>query len=357
MTRAVANVAVTTAATSPPLLLTAGDSPSLWRSVKYELYDGALDETTTSHSYEAISKLRSLASTIRRNLNETAVQFDMMDHDEPPMELELPSSYDDGVGSRVWEASIALSLLQRSSIAPSLFSCDNVDACNVMELGAGIGLPGLDMARSASVSSVTLTDARPRLLDLAQKNARNVQRAQHAHHGPFARMGFERLAWGDGGGRSSNHHHKEEKDEASSATAFSAKLRAGDAFDLVIGSDICYEPEGVPALTDFLLELAAPTTILIGPANRPSFAALRDALLASGKVTVSERKVSLVCTNMEGQEGGVALAGEHKEEERDDASLVLQHEQQRARRLHSGGVHRVLVVVPARKRNTMSRDF
>ena len=54
------------AAPPPVLLLTAGDGPWQWRRTNYMLLDGALDQTTTTHSLSSIRQLRSLGSVMRR---------------------------------------------------------------------------------------------------------------------------------------------------------------------------------------------------------------------------------------------------------------------------------------------------
>lgn len=287
------------ASPSPPLLLTAGDGPWAWVRTKFGLLDGPLDTKTTMHSWDAISKLRELGSTIRTQHNETCHTFNM--DDDAAMELRLPSNYDDGVGSRVWEASIALALFQRSSASPPIAA-----GARVLELGAGIGLPGLDLARRPAVTSVMLTDSRARLLELGRSNAAAISKLQASHKRPWAHVQFERLAWGG-----------ETRDRGD------LEGWRGTNYDLVLGSDICYEPDAVPPLVDFLVELAAPLTMLIAPASRPSWRLLRDELVASARFDVEERLLSLVCTNV------------------DDAQAA---EPQAS--VHSGGVHSLLIVRP-----------
>ena len=89
------------------------------------------------------------------------------DFGDTPLELHLGATHEEaGVGSQLWDASVALSLFLRSghlSLSPS---------SRVVELGAGIGLPSLDLARRPDhPAHITLTDARQKLLSLALRTS------------------------------------------------------------------------------------------------------------------------------------------------------------------------------------------
>eukprot|EP00403_Amphidinium_massartii_P013855 CAMPEP_0178410828 /NCGR_PEP_ID=MMETSP0689_2-20121128/21184_1 /TAXON_ID=160604 /ORGANISM="Amphidinium massartii, Strain CS-259" /LENGTH=228 /DNA_ID=CAMNT_0020032023 /DNA_START=158 /DNA_END=840 /DNA_ORIENTATION=+ len=93
----------------------------------------------------------------------------------------------------------------------------------VLELGCGTGVVGISAAL-AGAKSVTLTDANPELLRLADLNVRsNVPLAQQDS------LQVERLRWGNA----------EDMDKWG---------RQEDLFDVVLGSDVAYEPEALPAL-------------------------------------------------------------------------------------------------------------
>ena len=212
----------------------------------------------------------------------------------PPLQLELGATYAEaGVGASLWDASIALSLFQRSGELTLPASA------RVVELGAGLGLPGLDLARKDGVASVTLTDARSKLLELAQQNADQLKETQPVP----ADVAVELLEWGG-------------ESDASSPSG---------AYDVIIGSDICYHEASVPPLAELLERLSAPLTLIIGPAGRPSMQLLKQAMMASPVLAVEERMLSLVCSNA-------------------DDSLT-----DKASSVTSSGVHSLLIVSPKRK--------
>ena len=220
---------------TPVLLLPMGDGPWAWRRARYTLLDGALDEGTTIYSLSSINKLRSLGTAMRtqeRDSSRVSFEFD----NSPPLELSLGATFEEaGVGAQLWEASIALALFHRSEIAPLPASA------RVLELGCGLGLPSLDMARWTGErvpSRVLLTDSRARLTELAEANAATMRASM-----PWAsEVVTSQLDW--------NTHDEAEQPLAA---------------DVIIGSDICYEPAFVPPLAHFLERLSAPLTIIIGP--------------------------------------------------------------------------------------------
>ena len=282
------------AAPPPVLLLTAGDGPWQWRRTNYMLLDGALDQTTTTHSLSSIRQLRSLGS-VMRSQHGSQVTFEF-DSAAAPLQLEVGKYEEAGVGASLWDASIALSLFQRSGQMPLPASA------KVVELGAGLGLPSFDLARGGGVASVTLTDARSKLLELAEQN---MEALRHTQPVP-ATVAIEHLQWGGDG-------------ETSTARG---------AYDVIIGSDICYEEASVPSLAALLERLQAPVAMVIGPAGRPSMKLLKQTMRASPFVHVEERLLSLVCSNADASASPLDVGA-------DDATLV-----------RSSGVHSLLIVSP-----------
>ena len=304
-----ASMTVNTPAPAPPpvLLLTAGDGPWAWRRTRYMLLDGALDAATTTYPLSAIRKLRALGSVMRtQDGSHVTFEFD----EAPPLRLELGVTYEEaGVGASLWDASIAMALFQRSGDVPL-----PRDA-HVMELGAGIGLPSLDLARwpNGGVARITLTDAREKLLELAEQNAGALRQSQPVP----AEVATARLQWG---GAASD-------DDATGA--------APRAYDVVLASDVCYEEDSVPPLASLLEELAAPLTLLIGPAGRPSYNRLRERLADSPRLELEERMLTLVCANAD------EVSDEWPLLERTDATGEAT--------VRSSGVHRLLILSPTKQ--------
>lgn len=286
---------VTPTTSGPLLLLAAGDGPWAWRSTRYELLDGALDEATTLHSRSTISKLKSLGVAMRTQAEDGSL-LSFSFGSEPPLDVRLGVTHEQaGVGSQMWDSAIALCLFQRSRLVPL------PAAAKVVELGAGLGLPSLDLARWSgehTVESVVLTDARPALVELAEANAAALRNSQQTS----AEISVKLLEWGD---------HK--PDTPSDAPLVSATVHAdgappasdvppsdrhpSDEIDVLLGSDICYEESAVPPLAALVERLRVPLALIIGPSARPSMRKLRERLRSSSSVHVHERRLSLVCSN------------------------------------------------------------
>ena len=131
-------------ASPAPLLLTAGEGPWLWRVVRYGLLAGALDSHVTLFPRSAVSQLRSLGTIVStahgewpRSTYSDAAQTFSFDDGEPDLTLALTEFDDAGVGHQVWPSAIAMAMFMRSSDAPTL-----PKGPRVLELGAGVGLPG-----------------------------------------------------------------------------------------------------------------------------------------------------------------------------------------------------------------------
>ena len=134
---------------SAPLLLTAGDGPWAWTKARYTLLDGALDDKVTSYRASALSHLNTLGTAIRTQMhddNSVAFEFDD-DGDVGPLTLSLASYDDAGVGGHVWDAGVALAILSKGS-EPFASSALANGHSKVLELGAGLGLPGISDRKS-----------------------------------------------------------------------------------------------------------------------------------------------------------------------------------------------------------------
>jgi len=218
---------------------------------------------------------------------------------ERPLRLHLGTTYEEaGVGYQVWDSAIAMAILQRSNLLPSL-----PDSARVIELGAGLALPGLDLARRGY--AVTVTDARVPLLELAARNAEATRRDQQDSGRAWADVSTAQLQWGNGFNDVEPH------------------------FDFAMGSDICYEESSVPALAQ-LIDTMRIATCVIGPATRPSMRALLRHLAENTHLDVTERKLTLVCNNAE------------KEQLAHTARRDGTHDEMR-----SGGVHSLIMIRPA----------
>lgn len=279
-----------------PLLLTAGDGPWAWTKTRYTLLDGALDDKVTTYRASALSHLSPLGTAIRTQMHdENAVAFEFdCDPDAGPLKLSLASYDDAGVGGHVWDSGVALAILSKGAeqIASSAFSNGH---SKVLELGAGLGLPGISLSRHTGVDSVTLTDARPKLLPVLESNAAGAC--------PSADVHVKILEWGDG--YFTGDPELATKRECGTTKSSSHLADFVEQFDVVIGSDVCYEEQSVPHLASLLSELHAPLSLLIGPAARPSMRKLAEVLAKTEGMHVEERLFTLVCSNAteEGDDG------------------------------------------------------
>ena len=129
----------------------------------------------------------------------------------------------------------------------------------VLELGAGLGLPGLELAARAG-DAVTLSDSREALLGQLRREAAALQPELDAAGGAIDVLELDWL------------------DPARVAEA------AAKGYDLVIGSDICYANSApdVARLAGAISQLGAPTTLLAAPAGRDAFGLLQSMLEKSG---------------------------------------------------------------------------
>ena len=116
------------------------------------------------------------------------------------------------------------------------------------------------------------------------------------------------------------------------ASAFAPPDWARDR-DLVIGSDVVYQSDGVTPLVNLLLSLRKAVIVVVGPATRPSMPALASDLSAhfstTGGGAVKDYKLTLLCGT-----GDAELRSKE----------LLTYSSVAAGRVRSCGVHQVLVV-------------
>ena len=323
------------------LRLTAADGPWQWRRARYDLLEGAVDERTTTFSSSAIRRHKRLGTLWRvapdmdpagYNQLGNRLQFFFGGESSPPIELALTSFDEGGVGAQVWDAAIAMAIFQQSDEWPEL-----PPKVRVLELGAGIGLPSFELARR--VSAVTLTDARPKLLDLCSVNAKRNREAHEAAEVPFGQVDVAALTWGsrvEMDNTTGLLRHKSSDQPAGEAVPPSELVGR----DLVIGSDVCYDESGVSSLAEMIVALKASVTVIIGPITRPSMRLLAADLIDRDGLAVETRKLTLVCqdaTNGDGDDEGDERTGAHGEGSAED-------EGEEGVRLRSGGVHQVLII-------------
>jgi SAM-dependent methyltransferase len=263
-----------------------------WRATGFELYEGApagAEAKTTMHRAALVTAHRVLGGAVataplrtarsrrgapnatptvrfRFSSDSSSSSSDSPSSDsgpEEPLDLGLASYDAPGVARgwkfQVWDAAIVLTVFLRSSAAAALFP---VTPRRVLELGAGVGLPGLDAARRGC--RVTLTDYEERQLGLLSHNARGFPDT----------VDVRRLDW-------------EEPVE---------RTLAG-RYDLVTGTDVCYNQATVDLLKRLILDLRAPTTLIVGldcTTRGPWLAALGTALRTCPEVRVDGRRLTLL---------------------------------------------------------------
>ena len=189
-----------------------------------------------------------------------------------------------GVGHSVWDSAVVLTIFLRSP-AGMLLLAESVDGLadgkadgkadgltgrqlpRVLELGAGLGLPGRDLA-ARGAATVILSDSRERLLEqLDQGTSANAIK----------------LNWNTLG---------------DVATAVLAK------YDIVIASDVVYYHPDVAPLADALRSMNAAISIIVGPMHRDAALALSEELHARGGAVV-ELAMTLVSSDADGWQGPI----------------------------------------------------
>jgi predicted nicotinamide N-methyase len=162
-------------------------------------------------------------------------------------------------GSRVWDSSVPLARWLYAH--PS-----RVRGRHVLELGAGVGLPGL-ASIIAGASRVRLTDNEPNLLANLRHNAQAAVAGRAREDAPVVEV--EALDW---------------------SGAPEALRSAHGAFDVVLGSDIVYSSGCVAHLVRALSVLLKPTGFLVvaAPTGRYGQREFAAALSAAGMECTEE---------------------------------------------------------------------
>lgn len=179
--------------------------------------------------------------------------------DGRPLRLSLGGYQDCGTGGQLWDASVVLALFLR---AHDLILGD------VVELGAGCGLPGIDVARRGVARSVTLTDV---MLALAEANAQQ--------NGADVRVA--RYDWS----------------ETATACNF--------ACDVLLGADVCYSPLHADLLAGVVRDTEAPIAVFASLATRSDFGTLVKLLEA--KFAVTEHAITLLCHDADDERDAAGL--------------------------------------------------
>jgi predicted nicotinamide N-methyase len=166
-------------------------------------------------------------------------------------------------GLLLWESAIGMA--ERLAEEPELAA-----GKRVLELGAGVGLPGL-VAHALGAAGVTQTDYQSETLDLARINA-----AQNGIGNGAIR--YLLADWRDFG-----------RQEATAAAAAAAR------YDLILGSDVLYERTLHGALARILTNFLAPGgSVLLSDPLRPQAIEFADQMERSGEwsLTLESRLVA-----------------------------------------------------------------
>jgi predicted nicotinamide N-methyase len=158
------------------------------------------------------------------------------------VDVRLPDKFVEvGLGAQVWSSAIGLSVwLSRAADTGQL----HLAGTRLLELGAGVGLPGLLCAQLGvdAPAHITLTDLSPQLIDCMQANAdRNASGGGEA--ADTSPVVAELLNW--------------DADEV-----------AGEEYDVIIGADVVYSQAHVTQLVQTVLPRLATglsTLVLLQP--------------------------------------------------------------------------------------------
>ncbi|HWI54163.1 MAG TPA: methyltransferase domain-containing protein [Desulfobacteria bacterium] len=179
-------------------------------------------------------ELGSLKLKINLIANREQILTDSMNEDETPLWVEL------------WPSALALARL--------LWDGESLTGISILELGAGLGLPGT--VAGLKGASVLQTDYMPEALDVAKETAKmnNVENLR-------------------------------------TAVADWRNFDITENFDLIIGSDIMYHPELNPYLKKIFLQNLNPGgKIIMGDAGRRDSLAFVESLVLEGW-GVTEKRV------------------------------------------------------------------
>jgi len=169
-------------------------------------------------------------------------------------------------GGMVWPASLLLaSWLLRPAAAVEL------DGVHILELGSGVGMLGLALARCTPIAGITMTDFVIETLDNLQ---RNVSRQ---NDGVAHKVRVRQLDWNEaecmrrasygaafrGGGRDSDGS-SDALDGIGHEGWRGAASPSVSGFDLVLAADVVYDPSALPALVATIAAAMAPSNVSPG---------------------------------------------------------------------------------------------
>ena len=154
------------------------DGPWKWNATKFELLDGALDDSAAVFSNAEYTQLSSIGSLIRtkESVDRSGVATFELDG-EPPLFIRgtakprsAGSQAVQEIGMAISDSAIIATLFLRSAAGAALLGSSPA----VLEIGAGLGLVGIDLVRSKRARSVTSTDKTNELLNAMLHNAGNA---------------------------------------------------------------------------------------------------------------------------------------------------------------------------------------
>lgn len=246
-------------------------------------------------------------------------------HGEAPLTITLADFAEGGVGSQLWDASIALLLYLRSDHAARMLSPD----ARVLELGAGLALPSFDLARR--VAHVTVTDAWPTLFELARVNEAALRQDHAAAKTTMAPVEIAELRWGEVTMENQTGLLRQCNTSRQNPTV-PAPAASFVGRDVVLGSDVAYDDAGAESLAALLPALHAKVAIIIGPVTRAAMHTLEQHVRTSSAgsdLRLEVFKITLTCRQDES-----------------DATMDpdLLNTINRNDRVRSSGVHQVLIL-------------
>ena len=263
MQRALVSLAAATWEVRGAQLMLAASSDTSWSATRYEVvraaageargegarcasergWDGNLPGSVTA----AEAAARASIGAVEARSLEGARRFDFGDASYEL--LERPYVV---VGDRLWDSSLVLSLYLRARPPPALA---RGAAAVVLELGAGLGLPSIDVGLRFPLARVVATDALRDVVDLLRTNVGRVC------------PGRVRAACLD----------------------YAEPPPPPPSPDVVLGSDICYLDAHVASLAAYLTAVRPPLTIIAAPTTRSHVYELAATLLATGADVREER--------------------------------------------------------------------
>ena len=192
----------------------------------------------------------------------------------------------------IWPAGVALSLWVWGSEGRR--AIQNKD---VLELGAGMGLPGCVAAALLEPASVALTDSRSGLVDNLQASIDGLPGSGKNGASAAVDVSASTLNW--------QHVYQEDNSVAPGTRAAVEKASSEGSVDVVVGSDVIYYFPDVRPLSHTVAKLLRPggEAFVFGPAKRVVLNDLRDQLQRDG-LTGSGSSSSSSSSSSSGGSGG-----------------------------------------------------